>query len=292
MLEVFVILVFLGVASWLLFRRKKADVPATFPERWHQILNEKVVYYHNLPKPQQQVFGRTILNFLAYVRITGVRCEVDITDKLLVASSAVIPIFGFPEWEYTFLDEVILYPSYFDRDFQTDSRSEQILGMVGSGALEGKMILSKKSLHHGFSNDRDKKNVGIHEFIHLIDKQDGKIDGLATVLNDRPFAIPWLDLIAKKVDGMRSGDIGINPYGALNRQEFLAVTGEYFFERPHLLKKRHPELFSMLSKVFNQDPGGVITGHKRKKKEIGRNDHCPCGSGKKFKRCCLAKSAS
>lgn len=25
-------------------------------------------------------------------------------------------------------------------------------------------------------------------------------------------------------------------------------------------------------------------------KEIGRNDPCPCGSGKKFKKCCEAKS--
>ena len=24
--------------------------------------------------------------------------------------------------------------------------------------------------------------------------------------------------------------------------------------------------------------------------ELGRNDPCPCGSGKKFKKCCLAKN--
>jgi len=27
-------------------------------------------------------------------------------------------------------------------------------------------------------------------------------------------------------------------------------------------------------------------------KRIGRNDSCPCGSGKKFKKCCLGKSVS
>lgn len=30
-------------------------------------------------------------------------------------------------------------------------------------------------------------------------------------------------------------------------------------------------------------PGGTI---KRKTKKVGRNDPCPCGSGKKFKKCC------
>jgi SEC-C motif-containing protein len=26
-------------------------------------------------------------------------------------------------------------------------------------------------------------------------------------------------------------------------------------------------------------------------RDVGRNDPCPCGSGKKFKKCCLAKAA-
>ncbi|HHX32016.1 MAG TPA: SEC-C domain-containing protein, partial [Bacteroidales bacterium] len=26
-----------------------------------------------------------------------------------------------------------------------------------------------------------------------------------------------------------------------------------------------------------------------KKEKIGRNDPCPCGSGKKYKKCCLGK---
>jgi hypothetical protein len=28
------------------------------------------------------------------------------------------------------------------------------------------------------------------------------------------------------------------------------------------------------------------------KKKIGRNDPCPCGSGKKFKKCCIKKQGS
>jgi uncharacterized protein YecA (UPF0149 family) len=29
-----------------------------------------------------------------------------------------------------------------------------------------------------------------------------------------------------------------------------------------------------------------------KSKNIGRNDPCPCGSGKKYKKCCLNKDAT
>jgi MtfA peptidase len=67
-----------------------------------------------------------------------------------VASSAVIPVFGFPEWDYTFLDEVLLYPGTFDSKYTINSKEETITGMVGSGTMEGKMILSKPSLHSGF----------------------------------------------------------------------------------------------------------------------------------------------
>lgn len=32
-----------------------------------------------------------------------------------------------------------------------------------------------------------------------------------------------------------------------------------------------------------------LTPYARETRRVGRNDYCPCGSGKKFKRCCLNK---
>ena len=36
----------------------------------------------------------------------------------------------------------------------------------------------------------------------------------------------------------------------------------------------------------NKDDSSVKTPYKRKGEKIGRNDPCPCGSGKKYKNCC------
>lgn len=36
--------------------------------------------------------------------------------------------------------------------------------------------------------------------------------------------------------------------------------------------------------VTHEDDNGVT--YKRLEKKIGRNEQCPCNSGKKFKRCC------
>jgi curved DNA-binding protein CbpA len=39
---------------------------------------------------------------------------------------------------------------------------------------------------------------------------------------------------------------------------------------------------------IDYDDGPVVQPVRREEPKIGRNDHCPCGSGKKYKRCCGA----
>ncbi|MES2764122.1 MAG: zinc-dependent peptidase, partial [Bacteroidota bacterium] len=71
-----------------------------------------------------------------------------------------------------------------------------------------------------------------------------------------------------------------------SQTEFFAVASEYFFERPELLKSKHPELYALMEQIFKQD----LASRKLalKKNRIGRNDLCPCNKGKKFKNCCGA----
>lgn len=273
----------IGTFVWMRVSKKTVTV---FPPAWRSILDQKVLFYHNLDAEGKLRFEKDVLRFLANVRITGVQTDIDITDKLLVASSAAIPVFGFPEWDYTFLDEVLLYPGSFDSSYAIGSRDEVITGMVGSGNMEGKMILAKPALHRGFDNTTDKQNVGVHEFIHLLDKEDGQIDGVPATLHGKEYALPWLDLIRRKTADIMKGKSDVNEYAATHPREFLTVTGEYFFERPELLKKNHPELYELLAKAFNQDTATTLKITQRVVREIGRNDPCPCGSGLKFKKCC------
>jgi len=255
-----------------------------FPKDWRLILEQYVTFYSSLSAEEKNKFEYKIQEFLLNCRITGIKTTIDTTDKLLVASSAIIPIFGFDEWKYTNINEVLLYPSTFNEKFETEGPDRRILGMVGSGYMEGVMILSKKALKHGFRNESDKKNTAIHEFIHLIDKADGVIDGIPSLLLERQYSIPWLDLINKKIGEIHDGNSDINPYGGTNRAEFFSVASEYFFERPKLLSKKHPELYKLLERIFKQDMTLKIL--RKNKVQIGRNSPCPCNSGKKFKQCC------
>lgn len=255
-----------------------------FSVSWRKLLFENVNFYNNLELDEKQRFEFKVHEFLINCKITGVETEVSEIDRILVAASAIIPIFAFPNWKYYNLKEVILYPSLFNQEFNTVGDKRNIAGMVGTGYMEDKMILSKQALHHGFKNESDKKNTAIHEFVHLIDKADGNTDGIPSLLLEKQYTIPWIDLIQKKIEEIYEGESDINPYGATNKTEFFAVISEYFFERPKLLQQKHPKLYTLLEQIFNQKRVKKIK--KTSSREINRNDLCPCESGKKYKTCC------
>lgn len=287
-LSLFIIIVVIvtGFIIYKIFNRNTAWKSHTnnFLPKWRVILIEKVSFYNNLTEKEKEWFEYKILEFLANVKITGIETDVEIQDRILVAASAVIPIFEFPEWQYLNLDEVLLYPRSFNSKFETSGENGNILGMVGEGYMNGKMILSKQSLHKGFRNERDKKNTAIHEFVHLIDKADGQVDGIPELLLQKQYTLPWFNLMYQKIHEILSNESDINPYGATNEAEFFAVISEYFFERPALLQKKHPRLYELLEEIFNKKTDFVQK--KNVTQKIRRNAPCPCGSGKKFKSCC------
>jgi Mlc titration factor MtfA (ptsG expression regulator) len=277
------------IIFYLIFRKytgkKIWKVPkGPFPTEWRVLLSKNVSFYNALDTEKKDRFEYKIQEFLLNCRITGIKTEVGTLDELLVASSAIIPIIEFDNWKYTNLFEVLLYPGSFDHNFQTSGPERRILGMVGSGYMEGKMILSKQALRQGFRNESDRKNTSIHEFVHLIDKLDGTTDGIPGLFLEKQYAIPWLDLIKKKIAEIFNNKSDINPYGGTNQAEFFAVVSEYFFEAPGILAEKHPVLYGLLERIFKQDMGS--RNRNMKKLSIGRNSPCPCNSGLKFKKCC------
>ena len=119
---------------WLRRRclRRMAVMQQPFPDQWEQILRTHVTFFEALDEAGKARFRQLVQIFLDEVRITGIRTEVDETIRVLVAASAVIPIFGFHDWEYHRLREVLIYPDAFDDAYQSRGRSDEtILGMVG-----------------------------------------------------------------------------------------------------------------------------------------------------------------
>ncbi len=217
------------------------------------MLANHVSFYQNLDYVKKLVFEEKIAHFLANTIISGVNLKITQLDRLLVASSAVIPIFGFDNWKYDNLINVLLYPDTFNKDFQFEGGKRNIMGMVGNGYMNGQMVLSQTALHHGFSKSAGKENTGIHEFVHLLDKSDGAVDGIPENLMKYEYTMPWLKLMNEKMEGIENNQSDINPYAITNQAEFFAVAAEYFFEKPELLKEKHPKLYFQLTRIFSQD---------------------------------------
>lgn len=241
--------------AWALFFRKTEAInvqPLTSVQK--KLLFDHVDFYRRLDRKKKKRFEQMAGLFLADTRIEGVGTEVTELDQLLIASSAVIPIFGFPEWRYQNLTNIILYPDTFDGDFQFEGGHRNILGMVGSGYMNGQMLLSRTALMKAFSPAAGRENAALHEFVHLLDNADGATDGLPEKFAPPEFAQPWLQLMHREMHRIQEGHSDINPYALTNEAEFLAVTAEYFFEKPEKFKAAHPELYDKLAQVFAQRP--------------------------------------
>jgi len=257
-MQIAAIILLILFVSWLYWQRNKQKKrsSAVFPKSFRLILSERVGFYKALDETGRAVFEKRMQQFLDRVRITGIKTIVEDEDKVFVAASAIIPIFAFEKWEYNNLNEVLLYPDSFSEAFELEDGMERpVLGMVGNGALQHVMILSQPSLRQGFENKTDKNNTAIHEFVHLIDKTDGEIDGIPENLLSKQYTIPWINMMHQHINEiMLKENADINPYGATNQGEFFAVVSEYFFERPDLLQSKHPELYGLLEKIFCQQP--------------------------------------
>lgn len=237
------------------FNTTKKNPALSIPDFWHVDLLKYVPFYKSLNHEQQSVFKNRMALFLKEIQIEGVHIEVADKDEMLIAASAVIPVFHFPDWHYNNLKIVWLYPDRFNQElgFAEKDENRNILGLVGTGRFENQMILSQKALYHGFRNNTDKLNTAVHEFVHLIDKMDGKIDGIPQILMNQPMVAAWLEIMHHEMEQINNDKSDIRSYGGTSEAEFFAVACEYFFSRPKLMKRKHPDIYQMLESCFLQE---------------------------------------
>lgn len=227
-----------------------SKLTSVMPEHFRELLNDYVRFYARLQGDDKKKFEDKLQQFLSSVKITGAGAAVEDLDRVLIGAAAVIPVYFIADWEYVNLREVLVYPGNFNLDFEQQGRERTISGMVGSGALQNVMILSKWEVRQGFIDYRSNRNTALHEFVHLIDKMDGTLDGVPELLLERRYITKWLQLMEQTMMGIRQGILDIDPYAATSPVECFAVLAEYFFEQPELFREFHPELYEMLQRIF------------------------------------------
>ena len=250
-----IVLIVLALLIVFFILYKKPAKKIILPPNYRKLLSQHVSYYRRLNEKNKLRFEEKLKEFLEYVRIDGVETFVEDIDRLLIASSAVIPVFGFDKWKYYNLKNVLLYPGSFNKsEYLASGYEKNTLGMIGNGPMQRVMILSKPALRNGFQTEPSRENTGIHEFVHLLDKEDGDVDGLPEALLKKKYNKQWTELVNQNIEAILSGTSDINYYGSSNKAEFFAVASEYFFNCPELFKENHPQLFDAMCIIFNQNP--------------------------------------
>ncbi len=228
--------------------RRQAALAVPLPESARIFLRERYDHYNRLPPDWLTRFDDDLRIFLTDKRVTGVEVEVTEELRLLVAASAVTVSLGWPDYDWSQLTEVLLYPQDFDRDYRLGVNE-----IAGQAHPWGTVILSVPSLRRSFDDPDDGYHVGIHEFAHLLDLSQTRFDGI-------PEGLPtarsreWVAVVEKEMERLRRGKSALDPYGGEHPVEFLAVAVEAFFEMPLTLRKRHREVYSILTEYFGQDP--------------------------------------
>jgi len=250
-LQIFFALLIIILIILFVFRPRRKDMIA-WPEDYKDILNDYVAYYANLDEEGKKRFEEKFEKFLLGTKITGANANIEDLDTVLIGAAAVIPVFYIPDWEYVNLKEVLVYPGNFNTEFEQEGHERMISGMVGTGHLQNVMILSKWELRQGFINSQSNRNTALHEFVHLVDKMDGTLDGVPELLLERKYLSQWNQLIEQTMMEVRNGHSDIDPYAATSPVECFAVISEYFFEQPEAFQANHPELYILLQRIFRR----------------------------------------
>ena len=155
MTTVILILCVLGLIVLLIlfvFRMSRTKNTSHLPENYSELLTAYVKFYRQLDKRGKEMFDKRVDHFLSAVKITGVNAIVEDIDRLLIAAGAIIPVFSITDWQYINLHEVLVYPGSFNMDFDQEGTDRNIAGMIGTGALQHVMIITKWQLRQGFIN--------------------------------------------------------------------------------------------------------------------------------------------
>jgi len=237
------------------------DTP--FPPEWEEILARNVPLYARLPASLKQQLHGHIQVLVSEKHFEG--CGgLEMTDeiKVTIAAQAGILLLNRKPRYYPRLESILVYPgtflsesiSYLGNHVYIEGQAAHLGESWRSGAL----VLAWDSVKHGVMDVRDGQNVVFHEFAHQLDQENGAADG-APVLERSSLYATWARILHKEYVQMQSKvrhglKTVMDAYGATNPAEFFAVATETFFEKPHAMKGKHPELYEVLKSYYKLDP--------------------------------------
>jgi Mlc titration factor MtfA (ptsG expression regulator) len=230
------------------------------------VIERNVVQYRGMPAPQREQLQRLVKRFLhekTFVGCAGLAVSDEM--RLTIAAQACLLLLNRETAIYPGLHAVLVYPGAFlvprkevdPAGVVTETRQD----LLGESWGDGRVILSWDHVRragHEPQGAEGAQNVVLHEFAHPLDSESGSTNG-APALGSPERYRRWSETLARDFEQLRRDtwwgyrDV-LDPYGASSPAEFFAVATESFFEKPHALAARHPELYAEFRRYFRVDP--------------------------------------
>ncbi|HEY2762105.1 MAG TPA: M90 family metallopeptidase, partial [Pirellulales bacterium] len=248
------------MAFWNRTRRRQELLAESFSETSRATLRQHVRHYSFLSDAQRRRLEDFVKILVAEKDwVGGSGFQLTEAMKVTISGYAGIMTIGLEEpYYFDRLMTIIVYPGAY----MPHSRFEQHMPLgasdprLGESWQHGPIVLSWSEIV-GDEKRRPGNNLVIHEFAHHVDSLDGDVDGSPPLVN-RQQGREWYRVSEAEFARLRSEAASgqatlLDRYGAKNRAEFFAVASECFFERPHALSQRHPELYQVLAAIYRQD---------------------------------------
>lgn len=216
------------------------------------LLQARVRLWRALPADLQERLLSRIDMFLDRVPFVGAG-GLTVTEDMrtVIAAQACLVTLGGDDPGFEALHGITLHPDEFvveesDEDEDTGVVTEGWRTLSGQSVDGERIVLSWRDVEEAELRD-DGYNVVIHEFTHFLEQTRPGGDPAAHAA----LAAAHEEL-CDAVD--RGEETLLDPYGAEDLTEFLAVAAEIFFSAPQRLKDRHPSLYGLLRVSFSLDP--------------------------------------
>jgi len=210
-------------------------------------------YYSQLAAPQKKIFEERLIRFIQQKTFIPRGKGMTITSemKVKIAACAVQLTFGLPEIYFSHFKTFLLYP---DRYYSTLYKQYH----CGEVNMRGIIVLSWRDFETGNYNPADGLNLGLHEMAHALHLENGIRNDEYNFLN-REYLQHWVTLSEQEQQRLQTEKSPFRRLGsAPDAHEFFAVAVELFFELPQLLRQEHPEIYSSLANLLNQDPASTL----------------------------------
>ena len=164
------------------------------------------------------------------------------------------------------------------------------------------MSLLKKWRDMAYSQQTDKKQLqqfwsdyfltekGIYE--QLLENPDEEVSGTVKELAEK-YNIPLMKMVGF-LDGINESLKKENPIEEMTEDTVVSLAFDKEMLYKNMVDAKADWLYNLSAweKIFDEEKRKELYREAKKmntivkEKKIGRNDPCPCGSGKKYKKCC------